>query len=184
MQTATIAELGPSQLDIEVIDHADRLGPPLLRQVYQYWDSKRVGQRYPARADLDPVDLPLLLPHLILIDVRRDPFDLVVRLAGTQVVRSIGSEITGRRLGELPMSDSAALFEAYAQVVSDGRPRRISGTCFIPPDRWPQVDHVVMPLARDGEQPDMLFGGMMVRCVATPFDNPPRWARSDDRPGT
>jgi hypothetical protein len=33
-----------------------------VRAIYRYWDSKRNGRLMPRRADLDPVDIPKLLP--------------------------------------------------------------------------------------------------------------------------
>lgn len=166
-----VGEVEPNRLEIELVDEPARIVHPILRQIYLYWKSKCNYKVCPARADLDPTELPALLPHVLLIDVRREPFDLVIRLAGTQVVRGIGREITGLRLHDVPVSDAATLFEAYARVARDSRPRRIHGSCFIPPDRWPMVDRIVMPLASDGRTPDMLFAGVCYR--ASSGDTPP-----------
>lgn len=176
IEAAATTKRGPGQFFIEVIEDADRINHPVLRQVYLYWESKRNSRTYPARADLDPIEVPLLLPHLVLIDIRRDPFDLIVRLAGTHVVRGIGREVTGLRMQELPTADVASLIDAYASVAADGQARRIQSTCFIPPDRWPQVDRVVMPLARDGQTPDMLFGGVVFERSAPTWEDQPHWA--------
>ena len=37
-----------------------------VRAIYRYWDGKRNGRLMPSRADLDPVDIPKLLPDAYL----------------------------------------------------------------------------------------------------------------------
>jgi len=40
------------------------------KQLYEYWLSKHVGGRPPARHELDPpVDVPRLIPNIMLIDL-------------------------------------------------------------------------------------------------------------------
>ena len=43
--------------------------PPRLQRLYEYWRSKVRDRRLPARADIDPLDIPDLLSNLVLIDV-------------------------------------------------------------------------------------------------------------------
>jgi hypothetical protein len=38
------------------------------RDLYAYWFSKRGSRSMPARGDVNPVDIPLLLPYLILVE--------------------------------------------------------------------------------------------------------------------
>ena len=52
--------------------------PPVLADLYEYWQSRRRGDGLPARGDIDPVDIPALLEHLILVDVLRDPLNGVL----------------------------------------------------------------------------------------------------------
>lgn len=80
---------------------------PLLRSVHAYWDGKRRGRRMPARADLDPAEIKLLLPHLVLMDVLRDaspdwPLDFRYRLIGTHVDANMNGRYTGLRMSTLP----------------------------------------------------------------------------------
>jgi len=44
----------------------------LLQQGYRYWDAKRAGKSMPSRADIDPIEMPALLPHVVLLEVLRD----------------------------------------------------------------------------------------------------------------
>src|SRR4051794_10782916 len=56
------------------------------RALYRYWQSLRRGRRLPARADVDPIEIPALLPNLILIDVEPSPLRFRYRLVGTRIV--------------------------------------------------------------------------------------------------
>jgi hypothetical protein len=47
----------------------------------------------PARSDLDPADIPALLPYMMLVEKVDDHFRW--RLVGTAAVREIGRDLTG-----------------------------------------------------------------------------------------
>ncbi|MBT5498221.1 MAG: PAS domain-containing protein, partial [Alphaproteobacteria bacterium] len=64
---------------------------PLLLQAHDLWDRKRANRLMPARADLDPVEMPKLLPHMALIEVRPYGQRLRVRLVGTNIVNIYGA---------------------------------------------------------------------------------------------
>ena len=48
----------------------------------------------PSRRDLDPCEIPQLLPYLILVDVFSDPPDFRYRLIGTQIVAQSRRDFT------------------------------------------------------------------------------------------
>ena len=151
----------PQDLDVVTVDHTDAIPTPLLRQLHAYWDSKRRGRAFPARADIDPLELRTLLRHIILLDIRRDPLDLVYRLAGTEVVDRLGTEPTGRRLLGLPVDDSGAVFAAFAETAVDGRPRLLNGALRTRQEIYKNVERLVLPLSGNGIVPDKLLGAML-----------------------
>jgi hypothetical protein len=64
------------------------------KQLYEYWLSKHVGGRPPSRHDLDPpVDVPRLIPNIMLIDIEGDT--LRYRLVGTAIWGRYGFDLTG-----------------------------------------------------------------------------------------
>lgn len=69
---------------------------PTTAGFYRYWDSKRQGREMPARSDLDPIEMRLWLPGVILVDVVRFPDQLIYRLVGTRSVDIRASEVTGK----------------------------------------------------------------------------------------
>ncbi len=66
-----------------------------VRAIYLYWDGKRNGRLMPSRADLDPVDIPKLLPDICLVDVVPDARKYVYRLIGTNECAMRGRDPTG-----------------------------------------------------------------------------------------
>ncbi|MCR9221515.1 MAG: PAS domain-containing protein [Alphaproteobacteria bacterium] len=132
---------------------------PRHRRLYDYWDQRRGGRRTPARADIDPLDLPELLANLWLIDVETEPMDFRIRLAGTAISRIVGRDITGARFRELFLGpEGAAIFEEYCGVVARWTPHYTVHTV-----HWANREHVryrrlALPLSSDGARVDMLLG--------------------------
>jgi hypothetical protein len=59
---------------------------PFVIATFDYWTRKVRNRTTTARRDLDPCEIPSLLPWLILTDVSDNPLDFRYRLIGTQVV--------------------------------------------------------------------------------------------------
>jgi PAS domain len=60
-ETMFIASASAAEMSV------DRFSP-VVRHVFDYW-RRRAADRMPSRADIDPTELPLALPNLILWDV-------------------------------------------------------------------------------------------------------------------
>jgi hypothetical protein len=136
---------------------------PLLRQAHAYWDGRRRGRRMPARADIDPLDILPLLPHVILMDVLRDakpgwPLDFRYRLLGTRVDAMMNARYTGLCLSDLPhQRPPGRLWDSLATVTAAQEPR-INRVPYVGPHKdYLSVVDMVMPLSADGAQVDMLF---------------------------
>ena len=145
---------------------AERLDEPLLAELYSYWSARRRGRQVPARTDIDPVDIPQLLPHLTLTEmvpaeIARG-FRIRYRLAGTEIESHFGCPLTNRYLDELvagPFVDFALdLHERgrtekapiYTEVLfgSDGAAPL-------------HVKRLMLPLSEDGESVNLMLAGMI-----------------------
>jgi hypothetical protein len=71
-----------------------------LIEGYEYWRRKAAGRRMPRRADIDPIEIPKLLPHVRLIDVI-GPGRYRYRLVGTEIQTFHGANPTGRYVHEV-----------------------------------------------------------------------------------
>lgn len=131
-----------------------------LRELFLYWSGKHNGGRLPSRADLDPVHIPRLLPHVMLWDVLADPLDFRVRLAGTEICRRFGEELTGRLLREIDMDGKTELIHSqYSQAARTGRPRLDSQEYERHDGRYMHYVRLILPLSTDGTRVDMLLVG-------------------------
>jgi len=128
------------------------------RELFDYWRQSAGERKMPARSDLDPLKVPLLLPHLGLIDLRDGLEQGLFRLAGTRLRDIYGKEITGKRVGEVFGGDCATYWRRiHARVAEKGLPAH--GVVRGPAEGR---DHVVLfwmrfPLSEDGQQVDRIL---------------------------
>lgn len=93
-----------------------------LREGYAYWRRKAAGGKLPRRADIDPVEIPRLLPHIRLVDVVA-PGRFRYRLVGTEARQHHTKNPTGRYLDEvLSPPLGPRIVALYGECVSDRRP--------------------------------------------------------------
>jgi hypothetical protein len=135
---------------------------PRVRRFHDYWLSKCRPGRLPARADIDPVEIPDLLPWIMLIDPVAGPDGtrFRMRLIGTGLVARAGRDATGNFYDELFSKRDVARFAAiYNEVIRSGRPHHFHSDVDI--NRLEGREHIryerlLCPLASDGKTVDML----------------------------
>jgi hypothetical protein len=133
---------------------------PRLEQAYLYWREKAAGRTMPSRNDIDPVDIPKLLPDVMLVE-RLDNGRYRYRLIGTENQTAHGLNATGRYLDEvLPGPDySAHVLALYDECVT-ARRALYSECLFFSPSRPEPERHtkvLFMPLSPDGDTVNMIL---------------------------
>jgi hypothetical protein len=68
---------------------------PLVRRLYDYWLAAAPDGRLPGRQHIVPEDIVALWSRLWMIDVFREPLRYRYRFCGTDLVCSLGREVTG-----------------------------------------------------------------------------------------
>src|SRR5579859_8055397 len=102
---------------------AEALPDQRLMALLGYWSAKRGARRMPSRADIDPADLRVLLPHIMLLDVIDGGSDMRYRLVGTEIERHLGRPVTGRLLGDLVSGDYLDyVLSLYQRVIAETVP--------------------------------------------------------------
>ena len=130
---------------------------PGLRALYEYWERCRPVDGLPGRQHLDPLDIPGLLPNLLLIDVLSSD-NFRYRLVGTALSRRVGRDTTGLSIVEAyPDDDWEEIHPDYLYVLDKQKP------CL----RWTAVtdsrgksqayQRLLLPLAGDGRNVDMIL---------------------------
>ena len=132
---------------------------PKISEFAEYWISIHPGDRLPSRADFDPIDIPSLLPHLVLVDVTPDPIRFMVRLQGTDVTRAMQRELKGCYLDEafpdfeqsLPHLDRVHVVETALPIHRIGRASIQFALDYAP------VERLHLPLSSDGATVDKVI---------------------------
>lgn len=142
---------------------------PKLQRLYAYWLDKRAGRRFPARADLDPIEMRYALSDLMLVDVLGAmAIRFRIRLHGTNLVWRHGSEMTGKMLDEMPDTERRELVQqTFLQVVTTGEPPHAHRKRLLD-SRWARYESVVLPLSSDNTNVNMLLVGQVYADEPTP----------------
>lgn len=117
------------------------------------------GRQLPGRPDIDPIDIPSMLPFVFLVDVLRGGADFRYRLVGTDIVRNTKKDFTGYLLSEISeIGSQGKLMALYARVVEGRSP--VTEVFSYKTRGGVEKSYVVVvaPLSRDGVDIDMLFG--------------------------
>jgi hypothetical protein len=96
---------------------------PEQRQLYDYWIACSGARAMPERGNINPAEIPRLLPYVSLIDVDSDLERSRVRLAGTRLRDVYDREITGLCLGDIDFGQKRDYWmAAYRRTAVDGKP--------------------------------------------------------------
>ncbi len=133
----------------------------ILRNLYDFWESKCRPDRLPSIPDIDPHMIPDCLPYVMIMDVVGEPRRFRFRLAGTAVEARSGQFRTGRYLDEIDLGQVSEETLAMMHGVVDerlpsfhqGRYQGLNG-------EWLQFERIAMPLSADGDCVDAILVGI------------------------
>jgi hypothetical protein len=122
-----------------------------LAAALAYWEGKRAGRRLPSRRDIDPLlEIPRLLPWVILVDVLKDPLDFRLRIIGQEIVDRARRNFTGCRFSELPHAGPESLLWKHRALVVETREPLVGSLPYVgPQDRIGGVSELFLPLSMD-----------------------------------
>jgi hypothetical protein len=131
--------------------------------LHEYWLAKRGHRTMPVRSDINPADIPVLLPYLMIIEKAGDQFRY--RLAGTAVVREIGYEVTGRLVGSYACDpEPAAKMRAiYKRVFTTAHPVFAMGQFYLRTGAVHNLSLLVLPLSDDGTHVNVVVTTLVAR---------------------
>jgi hypothetical protein len=132
---------------------------PILSSLWRYWHAKRGRGRMPLRSEIDPAEIPRLLPHLQLVD-RVEDKGFRYRLTGSAIAQGYGLDATGKFTQEIltPARHKIAS-RHYSLVFETARPlfarnRYVKGSFLLV-----MISRIILPLSLDGERVGMLLLG-------------------------
>ncbi len=130
-------------------------------ELYRYWLSIHPARGVlPGRQHFDPVMVPKLLPWLWLAEFDRQPLRVRYRLVGTEQVVAMGRDATGKWLDEAhPGFVASSAYPQFVAAVERGEIGFHKGGAINQRNRsWMSAERLVLPLARNGQDVDMLLG--------------------------
>jgi len=123
LNTDTILPLGddgPESFWRDIILTRDECTSEKVQRLHDYWLAVRGARSMPARRDIDAVQIWSLLPNIHVSEWHENPERVRYRVAGTEIVASIGREISGRWLTDFHTDpdDVAETMTLYRQVIA------------------------------------------------------------------
>ena len=131
--------------------------------LYRYWLVKRGGRPMPARSDINPADIPALLPYLMIVDKVDGLFRW--RLVGSAAVREVGRDPTGSIVGSHASSPeaAAAVLAVYERVFTTAHPVFATGEFKVMSGANHNFSLLVLPLSDDGADVNMVISTLIAR---------------------
>jgi hypothetical protein len=129
-----------------------------VHMLHRYWTERRGRRRFPARRDIDPVDLPLLLTNLSLVEIRAEAPRFVYRVSGGELGRMLKRELTGLPVGTgVKDSELEHVFARYERVAQDGvalfHRDRLQETA----NDFTEIERLMVPLGESDDRVNMIL---------------------------
>jgi hypothetical protein len=123
-----------------------------------YWERIRGSRAMPRRSDIDPAEIPQLLPFVMLVDVFENPRDFRFRLVGTEIDAITAVSLRGQRFSEnRQLGSGSNVWNHYEAVIRTRQPLT-APVDYVGSDRFVRaIRHCLMPLSEDGETVNMIF---------------------------
>jgi PAS domain len=132
-----------------------------IAALWDYWCGVRVKcGRMPLRSDIDPIDIPKLLPNIWLVDIEPGTGRYRYRVVGTAVTRARNNDQTGGYLDEeVPGLNETAFGRSLALTAREGIP---TWNIAPPPAALPlhdiaEAERLTLPLAGEDRPVAMLL---------------------------
>ena len=138
----------------------EQIRRPMLRRLYAYWDERRGYRPFPARSDIDPLDMSFALGNISLVDVLYEPVRFRYRLHGSIIAERIGIDMTGRFVDDIAEPGRRSFVEENFRTVVDTRaPLARRGHRVLDRRPW-NFDSIILPMGTEDGTIDMLLLGV------------------------
>ena len=140
------------------VEDESQLPGQVLKRSYRYWAERCDNGNLPGRQDLDPVDIPELLPNIMLVDVlrREGRFRFRFRLMGEQQVYVAGRNMAGEFVEDGLERGASDVIKRFRRIVRRRRPHFWRHNFLTEEKKHCVYESVALPLASDGAVVDMI----------------------------
>ena len=140
------------------MDNIEDVQSEIVRAGYAYWLAGKGVRALPARGDFDPlIEIPRLVPSIIIFDVLREPLDFVYRLIGSKVRTHLMQDLTGVAMSEIAFQrPPSVIWSHQAWVVEHAAPRFLRPPYVGPHQDFLFIEAVILPCGT-GDRVDKLM---------------------------
>jgi len=132
-----------------------------LRALLRYWAEKAAGRAMPFRRQIEPTEIPRLLPIALLADVTLSGARM--RLLGSEATSAYGKETRGLSVADIQFGDfTVPWLDAFFRVIQSAKPAFAAGP-YRRGNELCRIETVLMPLTEDGVSISQIFGGLLIR---------------------
>lgn len=139
---------------------------PAVLELHTFLQKISPDDGLPSRRDVDPTDVPNLLPHLMIIELGTGIEQHRYRLAGSNVAASAGLDYTGKRLIDVhPTLVERPESHAFIEEIRESRlPHWYNG----PPradhrNKVVRIQNLIAPMSENGKSIDSLLGVSIIQ---------------------
>ena len=158
-----MSDLIPAEPSIPAEPIGDAVQSARLRALLRYWAEKSPGRAMPFRHQIEPTEIPRLLPIALLADVTHAGARM--RLLGSEATAAYGKETRGAQVAEIQFGDfTVPWLDAFFRVIQSGKPACAAGT-YRRGNELCRIETVLMPLTEDGSSVNQIFGGLQIRPI-------------------
>ena len=134
-----------------------------LRRLRDYWLEARGSRRMPSRHVIDPMEMPGILPHVVLTDVFHDPLRFRYRLIGTAITTLTGRDVTGSWLNQELYGDRTDnMLWTFRTCAETGEPVAVRQKAQFPDREWVGVEVLLLPLGKTDTTVEIILSGLYV----------------------
>ena len=141
---------------------------PLVRRLYDYWRAISPAGKLPGRQHVVAEDIAPLWSRAWMLDVFRHPLRYRYRLCGTEMVRSLGREVTGAWVDEVHpqlIANPQSRERLHFMAETGGATWRRGVPLWTHDPKHRIIETAIVPLAADGYTVDKMLA------VSVLFDN-------------
>lgn len=134
--------------DPEIADVS--LASDVIRAGLAYWMSRKGSGEMPSRTDIDPMDIPRLLPNVVMVDILSDPLDYMERVVGQTILANSSRNFTKIPWREIPgRGPDSSIWQTMDRVRSK-RKIDISRIPYVGPNKdFLRIEVLSCPLSDD-----------------------------------
>jgi hypothetical protein len=149
------------------VDKIESVQSEIVRAGHAYWLAAKSERALPQRCDFDPpLEIPRLIPNIIIFDVLHEPLDFIYRLIGSKVRTHLMQDLTGVRMSDVAYQRAdSVVWSHQAWVVEHASPLLVRPPYVGPHKDFLFIEAAILPCGQDARVDKLLVFADFVRAL-------------------